>query len=46
MRETITIATLKEFLADGDVLERDETVARLVLCHRVHEDNRIPVVDA
>ena len=38
--------SLKELLVDGDVLERDETLARLVLRHGVDEEGRIAVVDA
>jgi hypothetical protein len=38
--------TLEEFLADGDVLKGNQPVARLMLCHRVHEDDGISIVDA
>ena len=34
---------LEEFLVDGDVLDGDETAARLVLGDRVDEHRRIPV---
>src|SRR5688572_4973644 len=34
---------LKEFFVDGDVLDGDETPARLVLGDRVDEQRRIPV---
>jgi hypothetical protein len=38
--------TLEEFFVDGDVLDRDEPNARLVLHDRVDEEARIPVIDS
>jgi hypothetical protein len=38
--------SLEELLADADVLERDEALARLVLSDRVDECRRIPVAEA
>ena len=35
--------SLEELLVDGDVLDRDEPPARLVLGDRVDEQRRIPV---
>src|SRR5687768_12953833 len=38
--------TLEKFFVDGDVLDRHEPVARLVVSHRVDQEGRIAIVNA